>query len=249
MKRSALFISTLAIATPVAAFTNGSIVPAYICDAKPDGLPKSFGQLLPYTREMTGPIAFNPNATDNLANAPMLQQATNSTSQVGNSAYILASFHNTLNSLAPIEQGIVVMPMNGGPLIAGQANQLNLSSGVTGVNLDGAMLYAQEQGVRIGSFTDKGGMGIFKDFPGCGKNADGKFAGVIQQMIISQNESYPSLFYNVPACVKSGNITMAGLSVTDGGFGVWKYTFAVTGSMCTQTTTSKTVCTKVNEHY
>lgn len=39
--------------------------------------------------------------------------------------------------------------------------------------------------------------------------------------------------YNAPACVDAGNLTIAGLSVTGNGFGTWKYSFAVTGSDCT----------------
>jgi hypothetical protein len=56
-----LLLTTLAVVAPVFAFTNGSLVPGYICNSHPDGLPKSFGQLLPYTREQVGTIAFNEN--------------------------------------------------------------------------------------------------------------------------------------------------------------------------------------------
>lgn len=48
----------------------------------------------------------------------------------------------------------------------------------------------------------------------------------------TQQSTYTELFYNAPACVPGGNITLAGLSVTDMGFGVWQYTFPVTGSKC-----------------
>lgn len=61
MKLSTAFVAAIAAVTPALAFTNGSLVPAYICDPIMDGLPKSFGELLPYTREMTCAIAFNPN--------------------------------------------------------------------------------------------------------------------------------------------------------------------------------------------
>jgi hypothetical protein len=108
----------------------------------------------------------------------------------GNSAYILASFHNTLNSLKAIPQGIIVSTFNGGPLVAGASNQLNLSVPDPNSALDGAMLYGETTpGKRVGSFTDKGGMGTFVDFPGCGKNHKGQMAGVIQQMLISCNVS------------------------------------------------------------
>ncbi len=104
---------------------------------------------------------------------------------------------NTLNSIKPIQQGMVVTTMSGGPLIAGQANQLMLSSGDPNAALDGAMIYAKTENLaRVGSFTDKSG--TFADFPGCGKNKQGQFAGVIHQNIISDNVSLqtsgPSLF-------------------------------------------------------
>jgi hypothetical protein len=60
-----LFIySLLALATvlPSEAFTNGSLIPSYFCNPKPDGLPKSLGELIPFTiKDQTGPLAFNAN--------------------------------------------------------------------------------------------------------------------------------------------------------------------------------------------
>jgi hypothetical protein len=55
----AAFIAT----SPALAFTNGSLVPAYICHPYADGLPKSFGQLLQFTREQTPKVAFSPDGT------------------------------------------------------------------------------------------------------------------------------------------------------------------------------------------
>jgi hypothetical protein len=61
MQISTLILIALTAIGPVAAFTNGTLVPAYICNPRPDGLPKSFGQLLPYTREQLEAVAFNAN--------------------------------------------------------------------------------------------------------------------------------------------------------------------------------------------
>lgn len=66
---------------------------------------------------------------------------------MGNSAYILASLHDSPNSLTSINQGIVVRTANGGPIKAGQPNQLVLSSGTANVPLKGALLYAQDKPV------------------------------------------------------------------------------------------------------
>jgi hypothetical protein len=54
-------LAALAAATPALAFTNGSLVPPYICNPTADGLPKSFGQLLLFTREQTPTVAFSQN--------------------------------------------------------------------------------------------------------------------------------------------------------------------------------------------
>jgi len=61
MQYAITIAAVLAAASPALAFTNGSQVPAYICNPTPDGLPKSFGQLLQLTREQTPQVAFNTN--------------------------------------------------------------------------------------------------------------------------------------------------------------------------------------------
>lgn len=225
MQFSTVILAALAAVTPVSAFTNGTLVPAYICNQQADGLPKSFGQLLPYTRKNLAKIAVDAKAGDNKA-IPLLAQTGGQ--KIGNSAYILASFHNSLNSLNSIQQGLKVTTANGGPIVAGQANQLVLANPNKGQALGGALLYASDgTGQRQGTFTDKGA-NTFVTFPGCGVNAQGTPAGVIQQQGISATGTYNQLFYNAPATV-SGNITLSGLSVTANGFGVWTYTFPVSG--------------------
>ena len=120
--------------------------------------------------------------------APALAKQGNS--QIANSAYILASFHDSPNNITSINQGIVVKTANGGPLVAGTANPLILSSGAANVALKGALLYAQDaNGVRQGNFTDKGNTNTFVPFPGCGKNPQGHISGVIQQTGISATVS------------------------------------------------------------
>jgi hypothetical protein len=54
----------LAAVLPTQAFTNGSLIPSYFCNPKPDGLPKSLGQLIPLTiKEQDDQLAFNANGT------------------------------------------------------------------------------------------------------------------------------------------------------------------------------------------
>jgi hypothetical protein len=43
----------------VSAFTNGTLVPSYICNPNADGLPKAFAQVLPYTRKNLQVVGFD----------------------------------------------------------------------------------------------------------------------------------------------------------------------------------------------
>jgi len=221
--------SLLALATvlPAQAFTNGTLIPAYFCNPVPDGMPKSLGELIPFTvKDQDCPLAFNSNASQNLADVPLTG------SQPGNTGYMLASFHNTNNKITPLIPGIsVTLANNATSLVAGKANGLVISSMAVGIALDGAMLHARTAAsIPVGSFTDAGG--VFSPFPGCGLNAQGQVNGVVHHALITCNETYTMLSYNAPAC-SPGPITLGGLSVTDNGFGVWNVTFPVTGSTCT----------------
>lgn len=52
------------------------------------------------------------------------------------------------------------------------------------------MLYAKTPEIkRVGNFSDPSG--IFKAFPGCGRNGQGQHAGVIHQQIITCNVGLP----------------------------------------------------------
>jgi hypothetical protein len=196
-----LLLSAFAAVVQVAAFTNGTLVPAYICNPVDDGMPKAFAQLLPYMRKNGKSVAFDSNrsysptrllrfltnfpiAGDNFNNATRLN--TTAAAPIGNSAYITANFHNSANRITSIEQAINVTTASGGPIVAGQANQLVLNSAIAGVELVGVLIYAKDpNGNRIGTMTDQGG--ILVPFPGCGLNPEGKTVGVIQTMSVAKN--------------------------------------------------------------
>lgn len=56
----------LAAVFPAYAFTNGSLIPSYICNPVPDGLPKSLGELIPFTvKDQCDDLAFNANGARN----------------------------------------------------------------------------------------------------------------------------------------------------------------------------------------
>jgi hypothetical protein len=161
--------------------------------------------------------------------SPQLQQQGNS--KIMNSAYILASLHDSPNNVNTQQQSLVVKPQGGNTIVAGQANKITISTNDNS-QLKGALLYGQDgTGTRQGSFTDANN-GPFVPFAGCGKNPQGDISGVIQQQGVTASNSYSSLVYNAPACVPGNNITIGGLSVTGSGFGIWTYSFTVSGSSC-----------------
>ena len=85
---------------------------------------------------------------------------------------------------------LVTLANNATSLKAGQANALVLSSGAVGVALDGALIHARDAaGTPVGSFTDAGQ--VFVPFPGCGKNAQGEFNGVVHSCLITCNVRGP----------------------------------------------------------
>jgi hypothetical protein len=107
---------------------------------------------------------------------------------MGNSAYILANFHDSPNKITSIQQVINVTTASGGPIVAGQSNQLILNSANAGVELVGVLIYGKDSNdKRIGTMTDQGGMGTFLPFAGCGLNPEGQTVGVIQTMSVAKN--------------------------------------------------------------
>jgi len=121
-----------------------------------------------------------------------------------NSAYKLASFHNSPNKITSIEQRINVTTRNN--QLAAGANQLTLSSGIANIALGGALLHATSaDGKRVGSFSDSSG--TFVKFAGCGKNAQGHISGAIQHQGISATGTYSKLSFNLLENV-TGQVTI-----------------------------------------
>ncbi len=92
-----------------------------------------------------------------------------------------------MNRITPLIPGIsVTLANNATSLQAGKPNLLVLSSMAAGIALDGALVHARNAaGTPVGSFTDAGG--IFVPFPGCGKNKQGQFNGVVHSQLVTCN--------------------------------------------------------------
>ncbi|KAJ3015892.1 UNVERIFIED_CONTAM: hypothetical protein HDU68_012518 [Siphonaria sp. JEL0065] len=218
-----LLAVALVLVQSTLAFTNGTLLPPYLCAPPGDGMPKSLGGVLNFAVfNKDTPLAFNPTTANNLAMTP----ATMNDSPV-NTAFMLASFHNTINSIAPMQNVISVTSTNNAPLTPGTAFALTLSSR-GGVPLDGTMIYAQDvaSGARLGSFTDTGA--IFSAFPGCGQDAQGNNFGMVHNQIVSAGGTYTQLSFNAPATLTAGQqVAIKGLAVDDNGFGFHCQVFTV----------------------
>jgi hypothetical protein len=203
----------------VSAFTNGTLLPAYLCGPANDGMPKSLGQVLNFAIfDKDTPLAFNNVSGNNLAIAAKQMTGT----VPPNTAFMLASFHNSINSIKATTNTINVSTT--ATLTPGQLLPLTLASRIVdgkNVPLDGCFIYAESAtGQRLGSFTDNGGS--FSPWPACGLSADGKVAGMVHHQIVAAEGIYTGLSWNAPANLAMGDkVTIKGAAVDDAGFGTW----------------------------
>ncbi|KAJ3126916.1 hypothetical protein HK100_010016 [Physocladia obscura] len=211
----AFLVASFLFATSTYAFTDGRLLPSYLC-APPNGpLPYSLGGVLKRTVfNMDIPLAFNTNATENIQNVPQGPTVNNVT--IPDTAYILASIHSTLNSIEPLQNTVQLTTTV--PLQPGVPLPLLISSGNVNNNVDGLLIFAElPSGKRVGTFADAGG--IFAAFPGCGTH-NGKPLGFVHTQLVSDNSTYSQLSFLPPKHLKKGDVVaIHGLAVQDGGFG------------------------------
>ncbi|KAJ3205323.1 hypothetical protein HDU82_005262 [Entophlyctis luteolus] len=198
----------LTAAASVNAFTDGQLLPAYFC-APPNGnLPYSLGGVLKrLVFDMDIPLAFSADPNQNLAPNPPMTGTT-----PPNTAYMLASIHSTLNSIAPLQNAVIISSTVA--LAAGAQMPLTISTTNPNNALDGTLIFAETQtGVRVGSFADTGGRMVA--FPGCGVNADGTPKGMVHTQLLNDTGStYAGLTFTAPANLTAGDIVaIHGLAV------------------------------------
>ncbi|KAI9348434.1 hypothetical protein DFJ73DRAFT_935453 [Zopfochytrium polystomum] len=218
----------LLAAAPAAAFTNGTLLPEYLC-AKNDGMPKTLGQVLNFAIfDKDTPLAFNADAANNM-------DMTDKTMTGGlppNTAYMLASFHNTINSIAAAVN--VIQVTTAATLKAGAAVPLTISSGDPNVPLVGTMIYAMDSnGHRVGTFKDTAAEPLMVPFPPCGFNDDGTPNGYVHIAELAEGGTYETLNFVAPATLKNGDVVrFMGLAVTDNGFGTHMHDCTVGQTAC-----------------
>ncbi|KAJ3021780.1 UNVERIFIED_CONTAM: hypothetical protein HDU68_009451 [Siphonaria sp. JEL0065] len=220
---NAVILITLLIifSNPALAFTDGRLLPRYLCSPTTDGLPKTLGSVLQYTTmNKNTPLSINKDATNNI-------DTKTSINGIPNTAYLLASFHNSLNSIDDQTPNVISITSQSALTPETKSLPLTLSSR-NGTSLSGCMIYAQdEQGTRIGSFADSGS--VFSEFLGCGVDSLGRAFGVVQNQIVSASGVYGGLVWNVPeGGLEVGKVVLfKGLGVDGVGFGVFEVKLVV----------------------
>ncbi|KAJ1562663.1 hypothetical protein HK405_009396, partial [Cladochytrium tenue] len=218
-------VALLAAAPPAShAFTDGRLLPSYLCAAPGGSLPYTLGGVLKRTVfDMDIPLAFSADAAQNLSPNPPMTGTT-----IPDTAYMLASIHSSLNSITAQQNIILVTTQTAGTAFtAGATVPLLLASPDPNNNIDGTLIWAElANNTRVGSFTDAGG--IFAAFDACGTNAQGTAVGLVHTAVVADAANYTGLSFHVPAGLAAGTVVaIHGLAVSDGGFGPFCNLFTV----------------------
>ena len=232
-------LTTYFIYNSVFAFTNGTLLPAYLCGQQDDGYPKSLGGVLPFLKlgfQNTHynvfppgagfPIVINDgiNSPANNALAPDAQQ-------------IIGSFHNGSpqnNYITAITNIITIIPTDFIDYSTGNVNIdfkitpntcYNMALIVnypffnsTGIALDGAFVYALDtvSKLRVGQFTYFGDN--MQPWYACTlNNKYPQNTGIVHNMLLTENTFY-QVIWKYPEIIH-GDISFIGAGVTDAGFG------------------------------
>ena len=225
-----IFIFTL-LPSSVESFTNGTLLPSYLCGNQGDGYPKSVGSFIPYLQLGTILDPYNEFPAQ-ISSPPSAQ-------------LIIGAFHNgnpNTGYITPIDNPIVIVPTYFTDLNTGivdttfafkEGTAYSLSIVVNyptfnpqnGIALDGAFVYALDSATnqRIGIFTNSGP----NMTPWYACNLNGKYpigTGIVHNSLLSENAIYSGIVWQAPDHL-SGNVVFIGAGVTDNGFGPFKVTY------------------------
>ena len=186
MKYSILLLSTFSyLFTCVNSFTNGTLLPSYLCGPQNDGYPKSVGALIPFLQlgELNTPYNFFPHGGGDIPiktvnNGYNKNNKNNKNIALAPSAkQIIGAFHNgqpATNYTTPLVNPIIIVPTDFTNFTTGIVNPnfkifpdtlYNMSLVVNlptfndpAIALDGAFVYAFDDvlQIRTGVFTISG---------------------------------------------------------------------------------------------
>ena len=245
---SKIFIITLFIKNIIVhSFTNGTLLPSYLCGPQGDGYPKSVGTLIPYLQLGTINTPYNQFHPGTGSIPILINDGVNN--QVGNALapnaqQIIGSFHNgnPANGYIMTTKNIVtIVPTDFTNLNTGTVNPYFVISPNTLYNmsivvnypvfndpniaLDGSFVYALDNGSnkRVGTFTYTGN----NMSPWYACSLGGLYhpnTGIVHNQLLTEMPIYSNLTWLSPSVI-NGNITFIGAGVTDAGFGPFSVTY------------------------
>jgi len=246
--QAALSVAAIGLLLPQAeSFTNGTLLPGYLCGPPTDGLPKSVGTLLPYLQLGTALDGYDqfPPGNGTVAIQILQDPANNVGAFAPPAKMIIGSFHNGQPSTGYIEATknvIVVVPTSANTLTGagnyvitpGAIHNLTLvvnspAFNPAGIALDGAFVYAIDTatGGRIGSFLSAGAS--MTNWSACTLNNFelSRSVGIVHHEVLSDCASYGGLLWKAPKHIV-GTVQFMGAGVCDAGYGpyatVWNTT-------------------------
>lgn len=244
-----IFIYFLNIIPIVTSFTNGTLLPAYLCGVQGDGYPKSVGTLIPYLKLGNVDTAYNQFAPGR-GNIPIkIDDGINGligNALAPNAQQIIGSFHNgnpDTNYTTAVKNIVTIVPTDFTNFTSGVVNKkfviypntnYNMSIVVnfpsfnfTDTALDGAFVYALDEytKTRVGNFIYTGD----KMSPWYACSLTNKYplnTGIVHNQLLSETGVYNNIIWKSPKYLY-GNISFIGAGVTDAGYGPFKVTYLV----------------------
>ena len=243
-----IFIYLLNIIPIVKCFTNGTLLPSYLCGVQGDGYPKSVGTLIPFLQLGDINTTYN-QFPPGRGNIPI--QIDNGENNINNALApnaksIIGAFHNgnpDTNYIIAIKNGITIVPTDFTNFTTGIVNYdfviypdtyYNMSIVVNcptfnppNTALDGAFVYALDEtnGHRVGTFTFTGNN--MSPWYACSLN--NKYylnTGIVHNKLISETGIYSDLVWKSPSNIYGKKISFIGAGVTDQGYGPFKVTYS-----------------------
>lgn len=248
------FITTLLfINSYVNAFTNGTLLPSYLCGVQGDGYPKSVGGVIPFLKLGNVDTHYNqfaPGAGDIpiKINDGINLPAGNALAP--NAQQIIGSFHNgrpETGYTTPITNIITIVPTDFTNLVSGvvdpnfliyPGNIYNMSLIINypnfnypGIALDGSFVYAMDTITqkRVGEFT------FFGDnmSPWYACSLNGLYplnTGIVHNKLLTE-ETFYNVVWKAPLEIV-GYISFIGAGVSDYGFGPFSVQYQTYKNCC-----------------
>jgi len=242
-------------------FTNGTLLPKYICGPSNDGLPKSAGALIPYLTKgfATQNYKTCPPGGGNVAiqiqTANTGAKTTATTALAPAAKYIIGACHNgnrtaagdDVGYITPISNAILVVPKAADPVTGAGVYNIALNSEVdlalvvntpgfnpAGIALDGAVVWAEDINQnRIGEWAAH--PDTMQPWAVCNLNGKNPLVGIVHNMLVTCNPSVTGFTWKCPPTVTGGFVNFKGVGVTDAGYGTFSIQYTVTAVQFTTT--------------